>query len=108
MMNAVRKNGGNLFFMCVSDPNAVDNILMNHGLLDSITSEDHLIDMSTVSVECVQNTASKVANFLEAPVSGSKPQAHGGQLVILAAGKNQTFELSKKYFDMMGKNVLFW
>jgi len=112
MMESVRESNGesspNLFFMCVSDPNAVSDILSKYGLLENLKTSDHLIDMSTVSVECVENTSKKVENFLEAPVSGSKPQAHGGSLVILTAGKKSTFELAKKYFDMMGKKTFYF
>ena len=39
----------------------------------------------------------KVNNFLEAPVSGSKPQANSGTLVILAAGKKATFGLAEPF-----------
>lgn len=113
MMKSVREsNNGtsspNLFFMCVSDPNAVSDILSKYGLLENLTENDHLIDMSTVSVECVKSTSEQVKNFLEAPVSGSKPQAHGGTLVILSAGKKSTFEHSEKYFDMMGKKTFYF
>merc|ERR1712226_1637746 len=107
MFANVRASGGNLYFMCVSDPKAVSDILTSHGLLANLKADDHLIDMSTVSVECVQETAGKVENFLEAPVSGSKPQAHGGALVILTAGKSGTFDLAKPYFDMMGKKTFY-
>jgi len=112
MMESVRKSNGesslNLFFMCVSDPNAVSDILSKYGLLENLKENDHLIDMSTVSVECVENTSKQVENFLEAPVSGSKPQAHGGSLVILTAGKKSTFELAEKYFDIMGKKTFYF
>ena len=108
MMESVRKSGGNLFFMCVSDPKAVDDILDKYEFVKNLKENEHLIDMSTVSVECVKKSAGLIKNFLEAPVSGSKPQAHGGQLVILTAGNKNTFELSEKYFGMMGKKTFYF
>merc|ERR1711981_561060 len=111
MMQYVRNSNNtspSIFFMCVSNPEAVDAVMNEHGLLENIKPTDHLVDMSTVDVDCVKRSAAKIENFLEAPVSGSKPQANSGTLVILAAGKKNTYDLASPFLEKMGKRTFYF
>ena len=65
--------------------------------------------MSTI----LPQTARKVAEaargrgiaFLDAPVSGSTPQAESGQLAILVGGDGKDFERAKPLFEAIGKGA---
>jgi len=46
-------------------------------------------------------------SYLEAPVSGSKPQANDGSLLILAAGDKALFDKCRSCFQAMGKKTYF-
>merc|ERR1712038_402393 len=95
MMSFVRQanpdQDNHLFFSCVSDDSPVNDIFNKYGFLAAMKPTDHIIEMSTISPEAVLAASEQVRNhlqcnnFLAAPVSGSKPQANSGTLVILAS-----------------------
>ena len=47
------------------------------------------------------------AQYLEAPVSGSKGPAEQGTLIFLAGGDEELFERSSPMLDVMGKAKFF-
>lgn len=61
------------------------------GALNGLTSAAVAVEMSTLTVSWVQELAAAVAEqgaqFLEAPVVGSRPQAERGQLIALVGGQ---------------------
>ena len=63
--------------------------------------------MSTIDAESAKSIRDEItgtgAEYLEAPVSGSKQPAEQGTLVILAAGDKALFERAKPLFEVMGK-----
>ncbi|KAF6152595.1 hypothetical protein GIB67_013042 [Kingdonia uniflora] len=68
----------------LSDPSVAFSVgFEKDGVLEQICEGKGYIDMSTVDAD----TSSKISEFLEAPVSGSKKPIEDGQLVILAAGE---------------------
>ncbi len=68
-----------------------------------------VIEMSTVdpatSVALHETARGRGIDYLEAPVSGSTPQAEAGQLVVLAGGDAATFERCKPLLLAMGKSA---
>lgn len=109
--NAGNENSESIILMCVSNPVAIQEIYEKYELLKFFNQQtDHLIDMSTVDVATVKFESQKVTNFLEAPVSGSKPQANSGTLVIMAAGKQATFQAQEKLklFEILGKKTFYY
>jgi glyoxylate/succinic semialdehyde reductase len=75
----------------VSDPAAVrDVVTANGGILGALSPGKTYIDMTTVSPEASREVARMVrdtgADYLEAPVLGSKKPATDGTLVILTGG----------------------
>ncbi len=68
-----------------------------------------VIEMSTVapatSVALHETAAARGINYLDAPVSGSTPQAEAGQLVILVGGDADLFERRKPLLLAMGKSA---
>lgn len=66
-------------------------------------------EMSTVSPGWVREWAGLVSEAggrpLDAPVSGSRPQAEGATLVVLVGGEADALEAARPAFDAMGKSV---
>src|SRR3990167_2492739 len=79
----------------VSQPNDVEQVVLGpDGVLDGIRSGAVLMDMSTVSPATSRKLAgavtTKQAEFIDAPVVGSKGPATEGTLVILVGGPPTT------------------
>lgn len=95
----------------VSRPQDVEEIVLRpDGVCDGIKSGSILVDMSTVSPstsrKLAAGVAAKHAEFIDAPVVGSKGPATERQLVILAGGLPTTVERVKPLFMAMGKSVI--
>lgn len=95
----------------VSDDKAIQEIFTDeHGLLSAAATGKYIVNMSTVSPAVSKEMAAlctKQGNFyLDAPVSGSVPQAETGQLVIMVGGDSAAFETVKPILEHLGKLVL--
>lgn len=68
-----------------------------------------LIESSTLSVAWVKELAAEAekqgCDFLDAPVTGSKPHAESGQLLFLAGGSQEGFERAKPVFSVLGRDA---
>src|SRR4051812_6898588 len=66
-----------------------------HGLLAGLNTGQVYVDMSTVSPQASRRLAERVrargAHMLDAPVSGSIPQADSGTLAIMVGGEPHAF-----------------
>lgn len=102
------QNSENIFLMCVSNPEAIKSIYETYKLETLFNQNDHLVDMSTIDVKTVKYQNLKIKNFLEAPVSGSKPQANSGTLVIMTSGCQKTYELCSPLFEILGKKTFYY
>lgn len=101
-----------IIFACVSDPNAVRDIVIgNSGVLQGMSSGKGFVDMSTIDVDTVKEIAEAICmrggRYLEAPVNGSKKEAEIGNLVILAAGDRSLYMDCYSCFEAMGKKTFF-
>jgi len=69
------------------------------------------VDMSTVhpraAVQLSEAGLAKGVDVLDAPVSGSLPQAEQGQLVLFVGGKQPVYERCRPFFGVLGKAALF-
>lgn len=95
----------------VSQPADVEQIVLGQdGVVDGIKPGAVLIDMSTVSPATSRKLAGAVttkrAEFLDAPVVGSKGPAIEGALVILVGGLPTTLERCRPIFSAMGKTIV--
>jgi len=95
----------------VSQPMDVEQVVLGQdGVVDGIKPGAVLIDMSTVSPATSRKLAGAVttkrAEFLDAPVVGSKGPATEGALVILVGGLPTTLERCRPVFSAMGKTVI--
>lgn len=96
----------------VSDPVAVDAVTEGpDGAFSGLIPGKTMINMSTVSPEYTKKLAGKCLisgiNFLDCPVSGSKPLAETGNLVILAAGKEDCVKRNEEILRAMGLAVIY-
>ncbi len=95
----------------VSKPQDVEAVVLGpDGVVDGIKPQAVLIDMSTVSPATSRKLAggvtTKQAEFLDAPVVGSKGPATDGTLVILVGGLPQTLERVRPILMAMGKQIV--
>ncbi|MBI4323494.1 MAG: NAD(P)-dependent oxidoreductase [Candidatus Omnitrophica bacterium] len=95
----------------VSRPQDVEAVVSGpDGVVEGIKAGSVLIDMSTVSPATSRKLAgavtTKQAEFLDAPVVGSKGPATQGALVILVGGLPQTVERCRPILLAMGKTIV--
>jgi 3-hydroxyisobutyrate dehydrogenase len=68
------------------------------------------IDMSTIAPSAAKAIGERLAeggiDFLEAPVSGSRPKAEDGTLTIMAGGERVPFERALPLFEAMGERIV--
>jgi 3-hydroxyisobutyrate dehydrogenase-like beta-hydroxyacid dehydrogenase len=95
----------------VSDDAALDAVASGpDGLIAGLAPGKVYVDMSTVSpgmsvdlAGCVRATG---AEMLDAPVSGSVPQAETGTLTIMVGGTEPAFELARPVLTTLGNKVV--
>ena len=95
----------------VSTPQDVEQIALGpDGIVDGLKPGTVYIDMSTVSPATSRKlagaAAAKHAEFLDAPVVGSKGPATEGTLVILVGGLPGTLERCRPIFAAMGQTLI--
>lgn len=95
----------------VSDPAAVDDVMLGpNGGFSGLSKGKTFINMSTVSPEYTRQLAGKCEKsgiiFLDCPVSGSKPLAEAGTLVILAGGDDAEIIRREPLLLSMGSKVI--
>jgi len=95
----------------VSQPPDVEQVVLGpDGALAGLRAGSVLIDMSTVAPATSRKLAgaatTKQAEFLDAPVVGSKDPATEGTLVILVGGLPTTLERCRPILAAMGKTII--
>ena len=95
----------------VGRPQDVEEVVLGQsGVAEGIKSGSVLVDMSTVSPATSRKlagaVAAKQAEFLDAPVVGSKGPATAGELVILVGGLPQTLDRCRPILQAMGKTII--
>jgi 3-hydroxyisobutyrate dehydrogenase-like beta-hydroxyacid dehydrogenase len=98
--------GADAFITMVPDAPEVEQVL--DGALTTLPESALVVDMSTIAPSASRTVAAKVAprDYLEAPVSGSKPKAEDGTLTIFAGGEPAAFERARPLFDVMGELIV--
>jgi len=100
-----------LVITMLAQPSDVEEVVLRpDGVLDGLRAGSVLIDMSTVSPSTSRKlagaVATKQAEFLDAPVVGSKGPATEGALVILVGGLPTTLERCRPVLSAMGKTII--
>jgi 3-hydroxyisobutyrate dehydrogenase len=95
--------------MVSNDDASRDTWLGKEGALASAGSGSLLIESSTLSSNWIRELASKAAErdcqFLDAPVTGTKPQAASGELVFLVGGSADAVAAAQPVFSVLGRET---
>jgi 3-hydroxyisobutyrate dehydrogenase-like beta-hydroxyacid dehydrogenase len=97
-------------FSMVTDDAALDVITSGpDGILAGLAEDKVYVDMSTVSSRASRRVAERVdalgAQMLDAPVSGSIPQAESGTLAIMVGGSDEAFATVEPLLRELGQAV---
>ncbi len=96
----------------VSDDVASREIWMGaNGALAAARPGTCLVEASTLSVQWVEELADAAAKqkcgFLDAPVTGSKPQAAEGQLLFLVGGSGDVLDRARPVLAAMSRDIVY-
>ncbi|UOF89944.1 NAD(P)-dependent oxidoreductase [Fodinisporobacter ferrooxydans] len=100
-----------VFTMLTADTAVEEVVFGNRGILEGASAGLIVIDCSTIS----PNTSQKIyealgkigVDMLDAPVTGSKPQATEGNLTFMVGGKKEVYETCLPLFETMGKAAYY-
>ena len=109
--NAVRDV--DLVMYSLSNDQAVEEVVFGaNGILSGIKAGQVAMDMSTVlratSLHEQEAYSKRGADFLDAPVFGSKKEAADAKLWIMAAGKRDAFEKVKPVLQHLGQTIHYF
>jgi 3-hydroxyisobutyrate dehydrogenase len=101
-----------VIFTMLSTDQAVEEVVFGeNGIINEAASGKIVIDCSTVSPKTSTKLAQELGKLgvevLDAPVTGSTPQAIDGALSFLVGGKKDIFERCLPLFDVMGKKAYY-
>jgi 3-hydroxyisobutyrate dehydrogenase/2-hydroxy-3-oxopropionate reductase len=101
-------NGADVVWMCVSDTKAVEGLLFGQqGVERSLREGMVVVDSSTISPAATRKFAERVravgADYVDAPVTGSKTGAESGTLIFIVGGADAAIEKLKPLFAATGK-----
>lgn len=96
---------------CLSNPSVVAQVVSGRGgLIEGARKGQLLIDFSTgspaLALELERLARLKEADFVEAPVTGSKVGAEDGTLLVMAGGSAQSVERAQSVFDAVGSRTI--
>lgn len=102
--------GAEVVWMCVSDTQAVESVLFGPGgAVEALTSGMIVADSSTISPTATSRFAERVkaagADYVDAPVTGSKIAAESGNLIFMAGADEAVLARLQPLFQAMGKQV---
>lgn len=107
---ATAAQGADVVWLCVSDTDAVEQVVFGKdGVESSLTQGMIVADSSTISpsatVKFAERVAAKGADWVDAPMTGSKIGACDGTLVFIVGGNEPAIERLKPLFAAMGKKI---
>lgn len=95
----------------VSHDAAIEDVYYGEdGVLAGLKPGTAVLDSSTISPALVrrlaEDVAARFADFLDAPVTGSKPAAEDGSLVFMVGGKRAVMEDVRPVLLAMGRDII--
>jgi 3-hydroxyisobutyrate dehydrogenase len=100
-----------LITMVPDSPEVESTLFGGGGAAAALGSGGLAIDMSTIAPSAATAIAERLADsgldFLEAPVSGSRPKAEDGTLTIMVGGERGAFESALPLFEAMGERIVY-
>jgi 3-hydroxyisobutyrate dehydrogenase-like beta-hydroxyacid dehydrogenase len=103
--------GADAVITMVSDSPQVESVLFGgSGAAASLEPGALVVDMSTIAPTASRRIGERLAgegiDFVEAPVSGSRPGAENGTLTIMAGGEEAAFQRAMPLFEVMGERIV--
>lgn len=100
--------GAQFVVSVVADDNATREVMLGRdGVVGAAAAGTVILDCSTNTPAMAREAASAAAArqlaYLDAPVSGSLPQAQGKELVFMAGGDRAAFDKAQPLFAAMGR-----
>lgn len=96
--------------MVANDEASRDVWLGKSGALAGAASGALLIECSTLSTAWIQELSAKTTEhkcrFIDAPVTGSRPQAASGELIFLVGGSVEDIDAARVVFSVLGREIL--
>jgi 3-hydroxyisobutyrate dehydrogenase-like beta-hydroxyacid dehydrogenase len=107
---AAAAQGAEVVWMCVSDTDAVENVLFGRdGVEQSLVDGMIIADSSTISPSATVKFAARVKEkgvaYVDAPMTGSKIGAANGTLIFMVGGEPSTIDKLSPLFAAMGKKI---
>jgi 3-hydroxyisobutyrate dehydrogenase-like beta-hydroxyacid dehydrogenase len=107
---AAAAQGADVVWMCVADTAAVEKILFGpEGVEQSLAEGMIIADSSTISpsatVKFAERVRSRGADYIDAPMTGSKIGAANGSLIFMVGGDPATIDKLGPLFAAMGKKI---
>ncbi|WP_274649205.1 NAD(P)-dependent oxidoreductase [Paenibacillus humicola] len=104
-------DGADAVVTMISNDDAVNEVYYgDNGLLGGLAAGTVVVDSSTISPALARqlavDCAAKSADYLDAPVSGSKPAAESGQLVFMAGGDANALKRCEPILLAMGSKIV--
>jgi 3-hydroxyisobutyrate dehydrogenase-like beta-hydroxyacid dehydrogenase len=103
--------GADALISMVVDVAEVEAVLFGErGAASGLRDGALAIDMSTIAPSASRSIADRLArqevDFLDAPVTGSRPKAEDGTLTIMVGGSEEALERARPLFEAMGELVV--
>jgi 3-hydroxyisobutyrate dehydrogenase-like beta-hydroxyacid dehydrogenase len=104
-------SGADVVWICVADTKAVESVLFGeHGVEKSLRPGMIVVDSSTIAPSATTEFAARVraygAEFVDAPVTGSKIGAENAQLLFIVGGPEKTVEFLAPLLHSLGKKYI--
>ena len=102
--------GADLIMYCLSNDEAVEAAVFGEGgVVAHVSAGQTVVDMSTIhpdlSLRQHAAFAERGASFVDAPVFGSKNEAAGGGLWIVAGGADEVFERVRPVLEVLSETL---
>jgi 2-hydroxy-3-oxopropionate reductase len=102
--------GAEVVWMCVSDTKAVESLLFGAGGVEEALAPGMIVaDSSTISPSATRRFSDRLkargADYVDAPITGSKIAAEAGSLIFMAGGEEGALARLQPLFQAMGKQV---
>jgi 3-hydroxyisobutyrate dehydrogenase-like beta-hydroxyacid dehydrogenase len=103
--------GADAVVTMVTDSPEVESVLFGEsGAAEALEPGALVVDMSTIAPSASKRIGERLAeagiDFVEAPVSGSRPKAEDGTLTIMAGGEEAAFQRAMWLFDALGERIV--
>ncbi len=104
-------DGAEVVWMCVADTAAVKRVLFgDDGVEGKLRAGMIVVDSSTISpvetLKFAERVRAKGADYVDAPITGSKIGAESAQLIFMVGAQDETLKRLQPLFSVMGKKVV--